>query len=888
MKAKPFLIVILAALVLVLVIPSLAPAEVVGKLTKVEGRVDILKGGKLPATPVKVGDSVESGDVIRCKSLSRAQITFMDASIVTLSPRSRLAIKDYQFEPAQHKRNAVLRLFQGLAHVVVNKLYKVKEPDFIIRTATAVTGVRGTDFGVRLAPDSTTILNFEGKVRVASNFPEVGAALQKAAKIAFGLGGAISTLFPPGHFVDLGNMQGTEVRFNLPPTLPFAITSQDRKLFMDQLIGNFINRRSSSGPAGGAVAGTVSGTGGGNGNGNGLTVTTSESSSSVPAIAPTGLVSGTGNAAVTMVNAVTIPPVPTNNPSPTPTPTPTPSTFTFTQQYYGAWVQAAADPYSQANVQTYSWGQRTGVYDGYFSAATSATRTAGSGVSFSPLTTGTASGSATGTVTGTLGQTLTGTMTVTGTNSLGSNVTRTGTVTLQPTGELTYNWTDTTSRGATTTTTGAGTTTQTPGTHFSQSVSGKYTSTPNLAGNQEVVTNQGTLGGTQTMAGKNTWVDAGFSVTNTSPNAKEYTPESGRITIDSQGVLSAPDSSGKQTGVMTSTVTTTSSTSTDTNTIGGPVTAVPDTGSTPPAMVGEVIGANKDPNQTTVGAYAQTSSTSTQIVTQTHQGSYNITPTSGTTGTIDSTGWGASNTAAAGSSTSTTTNTVSNLTGTVTDPTGPSTKPGIINTNVAAVVCASSPCSHQGPAQLVGVADNHAVVSATGTANTATGTVNNLNGNFVSPDSKGTLTNGTMTVTSGTPVTITPASTGSTTVNLNPGPAGNQQTATLNGTVVNKGTLQTLTGGITSTTDNPSNFPPSGTFPANVNVQGVVNASGKGAVTVTVNPTNTGPSSSPVSTYAGKVANVSSTVTAAVVGQNPANPGVNHAPATQAGSVQTH
>ena len=31
-----------------------AQADVVGRLTQVEGRVDILKGGQLPATPVKV------------------------------------------------------------------------------------------------------------------------------------------------------------------------------------------------------------------------------------------------------------------------------------------------------------------------------------------------------------------------------------------------------------------------------------------------------------------------------------------------------------------------------------------------------------------------------------------------------------------------------------------------------------------------------------------------------------------------------------------------------------------------------------------------------------------------------------------------------------------
>ena len=43
-------------------------ADVVGRLTQVEGRVDILRGGKLPAIPVKLNDGVQTGDVLRTKS----------------------------------------------------------------------------------------------------------------------------------------------------------------------------------------------------------------------------------------------------------------------------------------------------------------------------------------------------------------------------------------------------------------------------------------------------------------------------------------------------------------------------------------------------------------------------------------------------------------------------------------------------------------------------------------------------------------------------------------------------------------------------------------------------------------------------------------------------
>ena len=214
---------IILAIGLLLAWPSLCPAEVVGHVTRVEGRVELLKGGKLPAAEAKAQDGVEPGDVIRTKALSKAQITFLDNTTVTISPEARIAIEEYLFDPAKGKRSAVLQLFQGLAHFVVSQVYKVQEPDFIVKTHTAAMGVRGTDVGIRLTPNDTTFLCFKGVVRVANIFPEVGGAgLKRAEKTALAFGNA---------FLDLNGMQGSVVARGLPPTLAFTLTDQDRQLF---------------------------------------------------------------------------------------------------------------------------------------------------------------------------------------------------------------------------------------------------------------------------------------------------------------------------------------------------------------------------------------------------------------------------------------------------------------------------------------------------------------------------------------------------------------------------------------------------------------------------------------------------------------------------------
>jgi hypothetical protein len=148
----------LVAIILVmaaLVMPLTAHASAVGRFTLVRGQVDVLKGGKLPAVAAKIQDGVERGDVIRTKSGAKAQLSMVDASVITLAPESRLALADYQYDPAREERRAVVRLFRGLVHTVVNRIIKTEEPDFIMETHTATLGVRGTNWYTLLGPNST-------------------------------------------------------------------------------------------------------------------------------------------------------------------------------------------------------------------------------------------------------------------------------------------------------------------------------------------------------------------------------------------------------------------------------------------------------------------------------------------------------------------------------------------------------------------------------------------------------------------------------------------------------------------------------------------------------------------------------------------------------------
>jgi len=194
-----------------LAIPLTAHAAAVGRFTLITGQVDLLKGGKIPAIAAKVQDGVETGDVIRTKSGAKAQLSMVDASVITLAPESRLAIADYQYNPDRGERRAVLRLFRGLVHTVVNRIIKTEEPDFIMETHTATIGVRGTNWYTLLGPNSTGVYLPRGILGVSSNLPTIPALLP------------------------LQSMQFTQILQGRQPFLPQALTPEILRM-LEQLM----------------------------------------------------------------------------------------------------------------------------------------------------------------------------------------------------------------------------------------------------------------------------------------------------------------------------------------------------------------------------------------------------------------------------------------------------------------------------------------------------------------------------------------------------------------------------------------------------------------------------------------------------------------------------
>jgi hypothetical protein len=204
---------------------SIAPlygAQDIGSVAEVTGGVDILRGGKLPAEPAKVGAKVAQGDIVRTKSGGKVQLHFKDDSVLTIAPDSRVALNEYVYEPENNKREASIKIFQGLVHTVVNKIMKKETPDFTVETLTAVIGVRGTDYYTLVAPVVSDIYNNSGTTEVRNIFAEI-----------------------PGT-VKLQNREYTQVSRNLPPTLPLPLTQDDINWIKGQMTPREVGKSTGS------------------------------------------------------------------------------------------------------------------------------------------------------------------------------------------------------------------------------------------------------------------------------------------------------------------------------------------------------------------------------------------------------------------------------------------------------------------------------------------------------------------------------------------------------------------------------------------------------------------------------------------------------------------
>ena len=196
--------VILAAFFSVLVSSqkaAFAAPGLAGRVAGIEGRVDILRAGASEVAPLKQGDEVFVGDIIRTKSDGKAELVMIDKSVMRLGHNSRFGIERYLFRPGR-SRAVTVKLYRGKSGFKVPR-YALQSNRFHLKTRTAVAGIRGTA-GYLVSEEVEAVYVTKGIVKFSNEF---GSVLVKAGEIGqFAMGQApVVRPFTPGESGHMGS-----------------------------------------------------------------------------------------------------------------------------------------------------------------------------------------------------------------------------------------------------------------------------------------------------------------------------------------------------------------------------------------------------------------------------------------------------------------------------------------------------------------------------------------------------------------------------------------------------------------------------------------------------------------------------------------------------------
>jgi FecR protein len=117
-------------------------AEIIGINGQVEARV-----GSRAFSTASIFQKLASQDAARTLVSSKAELSFIDQSILVLGPQTTMEIGSYRLGEREGQPARALKILNGKIRFIVNKYFGggTGEPEFSVDTPTLGVGVRGTD-----------------------------------------------------------------------------------------------------------------------------------------------------------------------------------------------------------------------------------------------------------------------------------------------------------------------------------------------------------------------------------------------------------------------------------------------------------------------------------------------------------------------------------------------------------------------------------------------------------------------------------------------------------------------------------------------------------------------------------------------------------------------
>ena len=129
-------------------VSAAALAADAGEIKVARGAAHIERGSE--RLPAKVGMPVQEADRVVTGTDGTVGITFADNSLLSIGPSSTFAIDRYVFDSTTHAGKFDSTLSKGTLAVISGKIVKQSPDAMHLRTPSAIMGVRGTEFIVRV------------------------------------------------------------------------------------------------------------------------------------------------------------------------------------------------------------------------------------------------------------------------------------------------------------------------------------------------------------------------------------------------------------------------------------------------------------------------------------------------------------------------------------------------------------------------------------------------------------------------------------------------------------------------------------------------------------------------------------------------------------------
>lgn len=137
-----------AAVALALLPVTAVQADGIGKIRLVSGESYVVRDGS--REKAAIGGEVQQSDVIETAADGSVGITFNDNTVFSAGPNSQVSMEEFKFDPVTLKGSFLAKLGRGTLSVVSGDIARGSPKAMRIRTPSAILGVRGTRFLVRV------------------------------------------------------------------------------------------------------------------------------------------------------------------------------------------------------------------------------------------------------------------------------------------------------------------------------------------------------------------------------------------------------------------------------------------------------------------------------------------------------------------------------------------------------------------------------------------------------------------------------------------------------------------------------------------------------------------------------------------------------------------